>query len=120
MKFFGENWGGDFAFSRDDLYLKIRDSLQIGVFDRLRICPHCKRFFVAEDARQQFCSDEHRNEFNNKRRLESGWFKKNRRDKRKVQLAKARRLLREGKSATKIEKETGLSTRILKREGVIH
>ena len=104
-----------FAFSRDELYLKIRDAFQIGVFDRLRICPLCKKFFVADDARKQFCTDEHRNEFNNKRRLESGWFKKNRRDKRKVQLAKARRLQREGKSATQIAKETKLPLRVLKR-----
>jgi hypothetical protein len=111
---------GAFAFSRDELYLKIREAFQIGVFDRLRICPHCKKFFVAEDARQRFCSDEHRNEFNNKQRLESGWFKKRRRDNRQRQIAKARRLLREGKSPAQIAKETKLPLRVLKREGLIH
>src|SRR5262249_48970178 len=109
----------EFAFSRVELYLKIRDAFQIGVFDRLRICPLCKKFLVAEDARQQFCSNEHRNEFNNKQRLESGWFRKNRRDNRQLQIVKARRLRREGKPPPQIAKETGLSLRILKREGIV-
>ena len=43
----------DGTFSRDQLYSYIRDAFQIGVFDRLRICPHCKKFLVAEDARQR-------------------------------------------------------------------
>ena len=109
----------DFAFSRDELYLNIRDAFQIGVFDRLRICRLCKKFLVAEDARQQFCSDEHRNEFHNKDRLESGWFKDRRSRKRKRDLALARKLLREGKSATQIAKETKLPLRVLKREQII-
>jgi hypothetical protein len=117
--FVGEYWGGDFVFSRDQLYLKIRDALQIGVFERLRICLHCKKFFVAEDARQQFCSDEHRNEYHNKDRLKSGYFKTRRSSKREADLARARKLLREAKSPEQIAKETGLSQRVLKREGVI-
>ena len=68
----------DGTFSRDQLYLYIRDAFQIGVFDRLRICRRCKKFLVAEDARQEFCSDEHRNEFYNKQRLNVGYFKKRR------------------------------------------
>ena len=109
----------DFAFSRDELYLKIRDAFQIGVFDRLRICPLCKKFLVAEDARQQFCSNEHRNEFNNKQRLKSGYFSNLRHEARTEALKKARALKRQGKAATEIEKETGLSLRVLKRERII-
>ena len=109
----------DGTFSRDQLYLKIRDAFQIGVFDRLRICRLCKKFLVAEDARQQFCSNEHRNEFNNKRRLESGYFSDLRQKARRRDLKKARVLKRAGKSIAEIQKETGLSVRVLKREKVI-
>ena len=87
--------------------------------ERLRTCPHCKAFFVAEDARQQFCGDQHRNEFNNKQRLESGYFTSLRHKARTRDLKKARGLKQQGKSATEIRKETGLSLRVLKREGVI-
>ena len=108
-----------FAFSRDELYLKIRDAFQIGVFDRLRICPLCKKFLVAEDARQQFCSNEHRNEFNNQQRLKSGYFKDRRGDKRKRDISRARKLSHEGKSPAEIAKATKLSLRVLRREGIV-
>ena len=109
----------DGTFSRDQLYSYIRDAFQIGVFDRLRICPQCKNFFVAEDDRKQFCSDQHRNEFNNKQRLESGYFSDLRQKARRRDLKKARVLKRAGKSIAEIQKETGLSVRVLKREKVI-
>jgi len=109
----------DGTFSRDQLYSYIRDAFQIGVFDRLRICRQCKNFFVAEDDRKQFCSNEHRNDFNNSQRLKSGYFSDLRHKARAQDLKKARALKREGKSATEIQKQTGLSLRILKREKVI-
>ena len=105
--------------ARDYLYLIIRDALQNGVFDRLRMCPRCKKFFVADDARQRFCSNEHRNEFNNKKRLEEGYFKRLRKGKRRRELVRARKLQSEGESPTEIRKQTGLPLRVLKREGVI-
>jgi hypothetical protein len=101
------------------MYQFILDAFESGAIARFRRCLHCKAFFVAEDARQQFCSDEHRNEFNNKQRLESGYFKKRRGKKRKEDLTHARKLMREGKSPAQIVKETKLSLRVLKRAGVI-
>jgi len=109
----------DGTFSRDQLYSYIRDAFQIGVFDRLRICRQCKNFFVAEDDRKQFCSDEHRNEFNNAKRLRSGYFSDLRQKKRAADLKRARALKRQGKSASEIQKQTGLPLRVLNREGII-
>ena len=108
------------GFSREALYQSVLDAFESGTIERLRTCRQCKAFFVAEDNRQQFCSDEHRNEFNNKQRLSSGWFKDHRSRKRKRDLARARKLLREGKSPGEIAKATKLSQRVLKREGIIH
>jgi hypothetical protein len=97
---------GDYSFSRVLYELVVLDEFESGTIERLRTCPRRKAFFVAEDTRQHFCSDEHRNEFNNKQRLKSGWFKDHRGRKRKRDLARARKLLREGKSAAQIAKET--------------
>jgi len=110
----------DYGFGRGTLYQIVLDAFKSGSIERLRTCLQCKVFFVAEDGRQQFCSDEHRNEFNNKQRLQSGYFKDRRGVKRKRDLARARKLLREGKSPGEIAKATKLSQRVLKREGVIH
>jgi len=119
--YFGRTFeGADYGFGRETLYQIILDAFRSGAIARFRRCLHCKAFFIAEDARQQFCSDEHRNDFNNKQRLESGYFKKRRGSKRKEDLTRARKLLREGKSPTQIAKETGLSERVLKREGIVH
>jgi len=110
----------EFVTARDYLYWVIRDALLAGVFDRLRICPQCKDFFVADDARQQFCSNEHRNEFNNQQRLKAGYFINRRKTERKRALSRARSLLRQGKLPNEIAKATKLSLRVLKRERIIN
>jgi hypothetical protein len=125
LNLLGYRWlfGGEFVdwdFSHEGLYQIVLDAFRSGAIERLRTCPQCKGFFVAEDARQQFCSDDHRNEFNNKQRLQSGYFKDRRGRKRKRDLARARKLLREGKSPAQIAKETKLPLRVLKREGLVH
>lgn len=94
--YFGETLKGDGAFgSRALMYHLILEAFKNGSIDRFRACPHCKAFFVADDARQQFCSDEHRNDFNNKQRLEAGYFNKRRRRIR-LALSRARILAQEG------------------------
>jgi hypothetical protein len=112
--------GLSFGFSRETLYVMILEAFERGAIARFRTCPHCKNFFVADDARQQFCSDEHRNEFNNAKRLQSGYFSDLRRKRRTADLKRARALKREGKSPTEIQKQTGLSLRVLKRERIVH
>jgi hypothetical protein len=117
--FIGKEVQSSDSFSHE-AYQFVLDAFESGTIERLRTCLHCKAFFVAEDTRQHFCSDEHRNEFNNKQRLRSGYFKERRGGKRKRDLARARKLLREGKSPGAIARATGLSLRVLEREGVIH
>ena len=114
--FKGRGWD---RFRPEALYQMIREALKSGAIERFRTCPHCKAFFVADDARQQFCSDDHRNEFNNSKRLQSGYFSDLRRKKRTADLKRARALKREGKSPTEIQKQTGLSLRVLKRERLL-
>jgi hypothetical protein len=106
-------------FSRENLYLTIQDALETGIFSRLKLCPQCNNFFIADDSRQRFCSEEHRNAFNNKERLKGGYFLDLRRKKRIRDLKLARRLKREGKSPGEIAKATKLSLRILNREGIV-
>jgi hypothetical protein len=119
-QFGGASEGVDFfSFSRDAVYQMVLDAFKSGAIERLRTCPHCKAFFVADDARQQFCSDEHRNEFNNKQRLAGTYFRDLRQKKRRRQITRARQLLQEGKSPKEIASKTKLSLRVLKREGVI-
>ena len=96
--------------SREVIYHIILDAFKSGSIARFRACPHCKAFFVAEDARQQFCSDEHRNEFNNEQRLKSGYFTTLRHKVRTLDLKKARALKREGKSSSRNPKTNGTIT----------
>jgi len=78
----------------------------------------CKKFFVSDDPRQKFCNDQCRNDYNNKRRLESDYFSGLRHKKRQRDLARARRLFQEGKSPEELVNEIpGLTIRILRREG---
>jgi len=109
----------NFTFSQEALQT-ILEAFESGAIARFRTCPHCTAFFVADDARQQFCSDEHRNEFNNNKRLQSGYFSDLRRKRRTADLKRARALKREGKSPTEIQKQTGLSLRVLKRERLLN
>ncbi len=101
---------------RKALYWIIDQALESGELLNLRQCPQCLRFFVAKDRRKAFCGDNCRKAFSNEQRLESGYFYKLRHAKRKRDLSKARRLLRDGKSIEEIIKETGLSQNVLKRQ----
>lgn|SRR5262249_26981320 len=96
-------------------------ALETGEFKRLRMCKRkeCQKFFVAEDLRRDFCSDQCRNTFNNKQRLADNYFTNLRHNKRKRNIQKARRLLKEGKPLEEISMETRLSIRVLKQAGVI-
>jgi len=88
-------------------------------FSLLKSCPQCQNFFVADDPRRDFCSDECRNTYNNKQRLGEGYFKELRRKKRTLELKTAKRLLAEGKSLKQVVEKTGLSERVLKRERIL-
>jgi hypothetical protein len=103
----------------EDIYHVIRQALENQTFTRLRVCPVCTKFFFADDNREKFCSDEHRNEFNNKARLTGTYYQERRKKARKQHIATARRLLREGRSPKEIARETKLSLRVLKRERII-
>jgi hypothetical protein len=118
--FFGREFEESTFSLSEILYLGILGALENGTFDRLRTCPFCKKFFVGDDARQKFCNDEHRNQFNNQNRLESGYFSDLRRKKLHNGLKIARRLKRKGKSLAEIQRKTGLSLRVLKKGGIAH
>jgi hypothetical protein len=101
------------------VYSLIIHALEDAKLTQLKVCNKCQKFFAQADARQRFCSDQCRIESNNKRRLESGYFSALRHTKRERQLKRAYRLLKEGKPRAKVEKETGLSLRVLRREGLV-
>ena len=100
-------------------YPIIGDVLQSGELLYLRSCPECQKFFVAEDLRREFCSDQCRNDYNNRQRLEAGYFSELRRKKRQRELGEARRLSKKGKSPEEVVSAIpGLTIRILRREGL--
>ena len=102
------------------LYCFIAMLLETDYFAKVRRCGGCKKFFVSDDPRQKFCNDQCRKDYNNKRRLESGYFSKLRHEQRQRDLARARRLFQEGKSPEEVVKEIpGLTIRILRRKGLV-
>lgn len=104
---------------RELLYGIIAESLENGEFSRLRMCPQCRNFFVVHDPKRKFCEDKCKEEFLNRERANKGYFKENRKKRRLLLLTKARRLLCDGESVTTVTEETGLSRRILDREGLL-
>ena len=106
---------------RQMFYQPLVSALETGEFKRLRMCKRreCQKFFVAADLRRDFCSDQCRNTFYNKKRLKEGWFTEQRRKKRKRDIQKARRLLKEGRPPQEVIKETRLSERILRNAGLM-
>lgn len=101
------------------LYEAVIEVIETGELSLLKLCSVCQKFFTQLHGRQSFCSDRCRNEFNNRRRLDSGYFNKLRWDKRRRDIAKAKRLLQEGKSVNKVSAQLGLSLRILRKESLI-
>jgi hypothetical protein len=67
---------------RNILYSLIAFALEMGKLTDLRKCGACDRIFVIYDVRRKFCSDDCRTAFNNKRRLNAGYFADLRKKKR--------------------------------------
>ncbi len=102
------------------LYCFVAMLLETDFLAKVRRCGGCKKFFVSDDPRQKFCNDQCRNEYNNNRRLKSGYFSDLRHDQRRREVARARRLSQEGKSPEEVVKEIpGLTIRILRRKGLV-
>lgn len=104
------------------VYVIIAAALETGTIDELQKCGGCGRIFVPADSRKRFCTDHCRVVFNNKSRLQSGYFSEQRKTRRKRGLAKAKRLLEEGKSPEQVIAlitETRLSVGILRRAGLL-
>jgi hypothetical protein len=108
---------------RKMVYLIIAAALETGKIGELQKCGGCGRIFAPDDSRRRFCSDHCRIVFNNNSRLKSGYFFEQRKEKRKRGLAKAKRLLEEGKSPEQVislVNETRLSIGILRRAGLLN
>ena len=79
-----------FESFRELFYGVIVESLENGSFSRFRICPECGKFFLALDPKRRFCENRKcKDDFHNSVRLQSGYFKENR--KRRRQLNKLRK-----------------------------
>jgi hypothetical protein len=101
------------------LWWVVMTEMERGELSRLRVCGQCSKFFVQADARQNFCSDDCRIEYNNKSRLKSGYYKERRQNDRAQELETARRLLKEGKSPEETARAVTLSVRILEQAGLV-
>ena len=124
VKLLGYSWAISLDFDEtsslgDIFYEFIIDALRMDELSWLKLCRECYQFFIQSDSRQRFCSERCRIEFNNKQRLGSAYFSERRRKQRKRDLNKARKLFRVGKSLEEVSAETKLSSRVLKREGLL-
>jgi hypothetical protein len=72
--------------SREWLYSILGSALQNNELPRLKSCLHCNKYFVAEDLKRKFCSDDCKVTFHNKSRLASGYFRKNRKMRKKREM----------------------------------
>lgn len=79
---------------RELLYGIIAESLENGTFARLRMCPECKKLFLAANLKRQFCKNRCKDNFHNKSRLECGYFSERRRKKRVEREQEQRRARR--------------------------
>jgi len=106
---------------REFFYWLLYQTLKSGEFSRLRKCPNCSNFYIAKDLKRKFCSAKCKDDYYNETRKKDGYFTKAWRRRRRKALNKAKRLLKEKGSAqvARVAKETGLTVRILKREGLI-
>ena len=65
------------------LYTILASALTNGALMRLKLCSHCKKYIAVEDTERRFCSIQCKDDFNNRRRLAEGYFRKNREMNRK-------------------------------------
>jgi hypothetical protein len=112
-------WYPDTAPARERLYWAIISALENGELARLRRCPKCETYFLAEDLKRRFCSQRCKDEFFNLEKAKTGYFKANRKERKKQRLNEARKLLKKGKSRQFVMEELGITRKALEKAGLI-
>jgi hypothetical protein len=97
------------------LYDLVRRLLVDEQLSQLFICPQCSVFAMKTQPQQRFCGSGCRTAFHNRARLESGFFPKYRKSRRKADIAKARRLAEQGRSLKFIKEHTCLPQRVIRQ-----
>jgi hypothetical protein len=90
------------ASLKERLYWAIATSLETGDLSKLKRCPHCEKYFFALTQKREYCSDKCRYRLLNTERQRRGYFKQNRKDRKKKLFNEARALLRKGKSKNEV------------------
>jgi hypothetical protein len=101
------------------LWWIVINGMHDGRLANLKLCAGCKKLFRRTHTRQEFCSEECRYDFNNRRRQAKGYFRDKRKQTRELLLRKAQTLLRTGRSPAEVSSRTKLSLRLLKQEGLL-
>jgi hypothetical protein len=112
-KWIVRRWYPESAPVRERLYWTISNALENGELAGLRMCPTCKIFFLAADLRRRFCSQRCKDEFFNLEKAKTGYFKANRKERKKQRLNAARKLLDKGESEDSVMEQLGLTRKAL-------
>src|SRR5262249_51956012 len=104
---------------RERLYGTIISALETGELAKLRRCPNCEKYLLVEGLKRRFCGQRCKDEFFNHQKAKTGYFKTNRKERKKLRLKEARTLLKKGKSERFVMEETGLTRKALERAGLI-
>jgi hypothetical protein len=72
------------------LYVTLGAALVDRTLDRLKTCLECRKWIVGKNAARKFCPDACKDNFNNRRRIKAGYF-------RKLRAVKRQRAARRGK-----------------------
>jgi hypothetical protein len=74
---------------RQYLYKLVYDLLKTGALSRLKLCGQCDRIFVCASQKAEFCSDRCRWIFINRKRTKEGYFKENRKIRKRLEQRRA-------------------------------
>lgn len=108
---------------RQAFYFVLGEALRNGSIATLKVCPYlaCGKYHVAKDPRKEFCADECRHRFNNRKKAQDGKFREYRKAERQQASNKAIRLIKalsfktelSHRQIQKIQAETGLPRKII-------
>jgi hypothetical protein len=101
------------------LWWTVINAMESGELAKLKTCNLCQKFFLQDDVRQEFCTDQCRYVFHNRARQKQGYFGHQRKRRRRLRLNRAKALLRAGMSSSEVSTRTKLSPRLLRREGLL-
>lgn len=113
-RWIARSWVGTHSLE-DHLYAILGKTLENGTLTKLRVCRHCGKYLVAVRGKRREVGRGCKDAYQNQKKTETGYWKKNRDENRERAISQVKRLIAAGKSIAEILNRPILPQRVVQQ-----